>query len=75
MNKTVASSEEQGTIYQLKTLCVIALLLSVTLLILWLQVSELIGNLDRLVRDNAYVSVWASSNPHWASVMWISSVI
>ena len=57
MNNTTGSAEEQGAIYRLKILSVIALLLSVTLLILWVQANGLIDNLDRLARENAYVSV------------------
>ncbi|BCD97892.1 hypothetical protein [Marinagarivorans cellulosilyticus] len=57
MNKATASSEEQGTIYQLRIQSAIVLLLSVTLIILWVQVSDLLDNLDRLARENAYVSV------------------
>ena len=53
----MAKTEVQGVIYRLKILCVIALLLSVTLLIFWVQVNGLICNIDRIVRENAYVSV------------------
>ena len=57
MNRASSGAVEQSPIYRLKILSVIALLFSVTLLMFWMQANGLIDNLDRLVRENAYVSV------------------
>ncbi|WP_188150309.1 hypothetical protein [Teredinibacter waterburyi] len=57
MSKASSGAMEQSPIYRLKILSVIALLFSVTLLMFWVQANGLIDNLDRLVRENAYVSV------------------
>ena len=57
MNKAASGAEEESPVYRLKILSVIALLFSVTLLMFWMQANGLIDNLDRLVRENAYVSV------------------